>query len=79
MDVADCNHVPTPEGMAEFSYPAATWVIINADGEIPKAVQDVYQKFYFEWLTGYMLSDLPVFECYMQENHQEVWIAVEEA
>ena len=81
VDVSGCSHVPAPEGMEEFSYPSATWVIINADGEIPKAVQEVYQNFYSEWLpsSGYKLSDLPVFECYMQENRQEVWIAVEEA
>ena len=80
VDTPDCIYNPAPAGMTEFSYPAATWVIINADGEIPKAVQDVYQKFYSEWLpsSGYKLSDLPVFECYMQEKHQEVWIAIEE-
>lgn len=79
VDTPDCIYVPAPEGMMEFSYPAATWAIINADGELPRAVQDVYRKFYSEWLpsSGYKLSDLPVFECYMQENHQEVWIAIE--
>lgn len=81
VDTPDCTYIPAPTRMTEFSYPAATWVIINADGEIPKAVQEVYQKFYSEWLpgSGYKLSDLPVFECYMQENRQEVWIAIEEA
>lgn len=80
VDTPDCAYVPVPEGLTEFSYPAATWAIINADGELPKAVQDVYHKFYSEWLpsSGYKLSDLPVFECYMQENHQEVWIAIEQ-
>lgn len=79
VDTPDCIYAPAPEGMMEFSYPAATWAIINADGELPRAVQDVYRKFYSEWLpsSGYKLSDLPVFECYMQENHQEVWIAIE--
>lgn len=81
VDVPDCAHVPAPEGMAEFSYPAATWVILSADGELPNAVQEVYHKFYSEWLplSGYQLSDLPVLECYLQECRQEVWIAVEEA
>jgi len=65
----------------ELPYSAATWVVINADGEIPKAINDIYQEFYSEWLpcSGYKLSGLPIFECYMQENHQEVWIAVEKA
>lgn len=81
VDVPECNPIPTPIGMEEFSYPAAMWVIINADGELPNAVQEVYQKFYTEWLpnSGYKLSDLPVMECYMQDNHQEVWIAIENA
>lgn len=81
VDTPDCNYIPAPEGMTEFSYPAGAWVIINADGEIPKAVQDVYHKFYSEWLpsSGYKLSNLPVIECYLQENKQEVWIAIEEA
>jgi len=81
VETPGCNHVAAPEGMAEFSYPAATWVVINADGEIPKAINDIYQEFYSEWLpcSGYKLSDLPIFECYMQENRQEVWIALEEA
>ncbi len=81
VDTPDCTYIPAPTGMTEFSYPAATWVMIRADGVLPKAVQEVYQKFYSEWLpgSGYKLADLPVLECYMQENHQEVWIAVEEA
>ncbi|NLK95156.1 MAG: AraC family transcriptional regulator [Clostridiales bacterium] len=67
-----------PEGMQEFTYQEATWVIINADGKLPEAVQNVYKKFYSEWLpsSGYNLEDLPVIECYPDENHQEVWIAV---
>lgn len=81
VDVPDCAHVHAPDGMKEFSYPAATWVIINADGELPSAVQDVYDMFYSEWLpgSGYRLADLPVIECYLQENHQEVWVAIEQA
>ena len=81
VDTCGCNHVPTPTGMTEFSYPSATWVIINADGALPKSIQTVYQKFYAEWLpnSGYKLANLPVFECYMQENRQEVWIAIENA
>lgn len=80
VDTPNCDYVPAPEGMMEFAYPAATWAIINADGELPNAVQEVYNKFYSEWLpsSGYKLSDLPVIECYMQDNHQEVWIAIEE-
>lgn len=79
VDTQDCTPVPALDGMTEFSYPCATWAIINADGELPRAVQDIYSQFYAEWLpsSGYRLSNLPVLECYLGENHQEVWIAIE--
>lgn len=74
----DCKYIPVTEGMEEFNYPSATWAIFEANGELPEATQKVYKQFYSEWLpnSGYKLADLPVIECYMQENHQEVWIAV---
>lgn len=78
VEVPDCNHVPALEGMTEYSYPSATWAIFRAEGELPNATQKIYKQFYTEWLpnSGYGLADLPVIECYMQENGQEVWVAV---
>lgn len=78
VDVQECKHIPALEGMQEFPYPAATWAIFEANGELPDATQKVYKQFYTEWLpnSGYELADMPVIECYMQENRQEVWIAV---
>lgn len=78
VDIPECKHIPILDGMKEISYPAATWVIFEANGELPNATQKVYKQFYSEWLlnSGYELADLPVIECYMQENRQEVWIAV---
>jgi len=78
VDVSECKPIPVLEGMEEFSYPAATWAVFEANGELPDATQKVYKQFYTEWLpnSGYELADLPVIECYMQENRQEVWIAV---
>lgn len=78
VDVPECRHVIALEGMMEFSYPASTWAIFEANGELPDAIQKVYKQFYTEWLpnSGYVLADLPVIECYMQENRQEVWIAI---
>lgn len=78
VDVSDCKYVSPLEGMEEYTYPAATWAVFEANGELPDAVQKVYKHFYSEWLpnSGYQLADLPVFECYMQDNRQEVWIAV---
>lgn len=78
VDTVNCQYISALEGMKEFAYPAATWAIFEANGELPAATQQVYKQFYSEWLpnSGYELADLPVIECYMQENRQEVWIAV---
>lgn len=78
VDFPDCKHIPALYGMQEFSYPAATWAIFEADGELPNAVQKIYKQFYTEWLpnSGYELADMPVIECYIKDNRQEVWIAV---
>ncbi|BAE83022.1 AraC family transcriptional regulator [Desulfitobacterium hafniense] len=78
VDVSECQPIPVLEGMEEFAFPAAAWAIFEANGELPDATQKVYKQFYTEWLpnSGYALADLPVIECYMQENRQEVWIAL---
>ena len=78
IDIPNCKNAPVLQGMKEFSYPAATWAIFEANGELPDAIQKIYKQFYSEWLpnSGYELADLPVIECYMQENRQEVWIAI---
>lgn len=78
VDMPDCKQVPALDGMKEFSYPAATWAIFEANGQLPEATQKIYKQFYTEWLpnSGYELDDLPVIECYLQDKQQEVWIAV---
>lgn len=78
VDRPDCKYVPVIEGMQEFSYPEATWAIFEVEGELPEAVQKMYKQFYTEWLpsSGYEIADIPVIECYLKENRQEVWIAV---
>ncbi|HBE05007.1 MAG TPA: AraC family transcriptional regulator [Firmicutes bacterium] len=78
VDMPDCKKVETPDHMVEFQLPPATWAIFEANGSLPEAVQTIYKKFYTEWLpnSGYELADLPVIECYLQNDRQEVWIAV---
>lgn len=79
VDVEECEKFEVPEDIEIITIPAAKWVIINADGSVPEAVQNVYKTFYSQWLpsSGYKMADLPVIECYMQNEHQEVWIAIE--
>ena len=78
VDVENCKHISAPDGMEEIHIKAATWAIFEANGELPDAVQKIYKQFYSEWLpnSGYQLDDVPVIECYMQDNRQEVWIAI---
>lgn len=68
-----------------FPRAAQTTLMRNSDGvfnlakygELPDSTLRVYKQFYTEWLpnSGYELAEMPVNECYMQENRQEVWIA----
>lgn len=79
VDVPDVEKVQTPEGMAERAFPAATWAIIEANGNPNEVMQPLYKQFYSEWLpaSGYRLANLPVLESYMMDNRQNLWIAVE--
>lgn len=78
IDSLEYKEFPLIEGMEEFCYPSAKWVIINANGELPEAIQKVYKEFYSEWLPNskYKLANLPVIECCMDNKEQEVWIAI---
>ncbi|MBB6215348.1 AraC family transcriptional regulator [Anaerosolibacter carboniphilus] len=78
VDSPDCAKVIPHDSMDELSLSKATWAIFEANGSLPEAVQNIYKKFYTEWLpnSGYDLDDLPVIECYLQDNKQEVWIAI---
>lgn len=70
--------VEIPTDMSGIDFPAATWVIFRADGPAPTLTQEVFKRFYTEWLpnSGYDPADLPAVECYLQDNRQEVWIAI---
>lgn len=79
VDAEGVKRVPTPEGMAELSLPAATWAIIEANGDPFEVIQPLYKRFFAEWLpaSGYRLADVPAIESYMMDNRQNIWIAVE--
>ncbi len=72
------TNIEPADNMAKFDFPKATWVIFDASGKLPDAVQEVHKRFYTEWLpnSGYEPDDLPTIECYMQNNRQEVWVAI---
>ena len=73
-----CKRFEALEGMDTVEFPEATWVMLEANGKLPDAVQKMYRKFYNEWLpnSGYELEDIPIIECFLEENKQEFWVAV---
>ncbi len=76
--LAVTSNIEPPDDMVKFHFPKATWVIFDASGELPDAVQEIHKRFFTEWLpnSGYELDNIPTIECYFQENRQEVWVAI---
>ncbi len=62
IDSLEYKEFPLIDGMKEFNYPSAKWIIINANGDLPEAIQKLYEEFHSEWLpnTKYKLANLPV-------------------
>lgn len=73
-----------PQNMFEYEIPASTWVIFENDGRFKKDVQNVFKRFYTEWLpfSGYEYAGLPDLEVYPVmpgkplNGHSEVWIGI---
>lgn len=84
--IASATDHPALPGMDEFQIPASTWVIFENDGYVKENVQNLFKRFYREWLpfSGYEYAGLPDIEVYpiyngkLTKGHSEVWIAVKE-
>lgn len=82
--IAASSNSPVPNGMYEYEIPAATWAVFENDGYFKESVQEVFRRFYTEWLlfSGYEYAGFPDIEVYpVVENgaihgHSEVWIAI---
>ncbi|MGC6769552.1 AraC family transcriptional regulator [Enterococcus sp. LJL51] len=81
VDAPDVCYAAPLAGMEEVTIPASTWIIITANGKLPEATQLLYQQFYSEWLpsSDYVLCDIPIIESYMQNDRQEIWVAIKKA
>lgn len=75
-----------PDGFEEIKLPAYTWAIFKCVGPMPKAIQDMWEKVYSEWLpqADYeLISDYDI-EYYTEGDNQsenyvsEIWIPVKE-
>ncbi|QOW60419.1 AraC family transcriptional regulator [Treponema pedis] len=84
--IATATNKKIPAGMFEYEIPASTWVVFENDGYLKENVQNVFKRFYTEWLpfSGYEYAGLPDIEVYpihdekLTIGHSEVWIAIKE-
>lgn len=82
--IATSTTETVPENMFEFEIPASTWVVFENDGYFKEDVQNVFKRFYTEWLpfSGYEYAGLPDLEVYPVmpgkplNGHSEVWIGI---
>lgn len=82
--IAAATNSEVPAGMYEYEIPATTWVVFENDGRFKEDVQDIFKRFYTEWLpfSGYEYAGLPDIEVYPIihgkpiSGHSEVWIAI---
>ncbi len=82
--IAVATNPPAPVGMFAFEIPEATWVIFENDGNFKENVQNIFRRFYTQWLpfSGYEYAGLPDIEVYPvckeipSNGHSEVWIAI---
>ncbi len=79
--IAAATDEQKPDGMTEHRIPASTWAIFECDPS-PEAIQDLYRRFYTEWLpfSGYEYAETQDIEVYPtpdQSNKKvEVWFSV---
>lgn len=73
-----------PDGMEEFTVPAATWAVFECIGPMPGAIQEMQKRITTEWLptSGYEYGSAPDIEVYYDKDgtkpdtRSEVWIPV---
>jgi len=82
--IAAATGKEAPADMYVYEIPAATWAVFENNGHFKENVQDVFRRFYTEWLpfSGYEYAGLPDIEVYPVIHgkpvcgHSEVWIAI---
>lgn len=82
--IAVPSDAPVPEGMKEYTVPAATYAIFECIGAMPAAIQNVQRRIISEWLptSGYEYANAPDIELYPDGDQSaadyrcEVWLPV---
>ena len=80
--IAVASSAPVPEGMCEWTVPAASWAVFSGSGPLPGAMQDLQRRIITEYLpdSGYELDKAPDIEVYLnqpgEESRFQVWVPV---
>ena len=79
---SSASSAPVPEGMYEWTIPAASWAVFSGNGPLPGAMQDLQRRIITEYLpdSGYELDKAPDIEVYLdqpgEESRFQVWLPV---
>ena len=59
--IAVASSAPAPEGLEEWTVPAATWAVFSGTGQQPTAIQELQKRVVTEWLpdSGYEWAPAP--------------------
>ena len=80
--IAVASNAPAPEGMQEWTVPAATWAVFTGTGRLPDAMQELQKRIVTEYLpdSGYEWAKAPDIEVYLnqpgEESRFQVWLPV---
>ncbi|MCJ7856012.1 AraC family transcriptional regulator [Lachnospiraceae bacterium NSJ-143] len=82
--IAVVSDKPVPEGMEEYTVPAADWAVFECVGPMPQSVQNMQKRIALEWFptSGYKYANAPDVELYCEgdiksEDYRcEIWIPV---
>ena len=84
--IAVASGAPVPEGMEEWTVPAATWAVFSGTGQQPTAIQELQKRVVTEWLpdSGYEWAQAPDVEVYLnqpgaEEQRFQVWLPIQRA
>ena len=82
--IAVASSAPVPEGMGEWTVPAATWAVFTGTGQQPTAIQELQKRVVTEWLpdSGYEWAQAPDVEVYLnepgaEEQRFQVWLPIQ--
>lgn len=83
--ISVASDAPVPEGMSEWTVPAALWAVFSGEGPAPMAIQELERRIVTEWLpdSGYEWAQAPDIEVYLSQPGAEkaafqVWLPIHE-